>query len=45
MNEFAEVPEFETGDDKEYEVEAIQYSVVYTKKTDRHLLGLYYLVA
>ena len=32
------------GDDKEYEVEAIWGSAVYAKKTDRYLLGLYYLV-
>ena len=45
MNKFAEVPEFEPGDDKEYEVEAIRDSTVYAKETDRHLPGLYYLVA
>ena len=47
MNEFAEVPEFEfeSGDDKEYEVEAIQDSAVYAKEADGHLPGLYYLVA
>ena len=39
------VPEFEPGNDKEYEVEAIQNGAVYTKKVDRHLLELYYLVA
>ena len=44
MNEFS-APEFEPGDDKEYEVGAIRDSAVYTKKADRHLLGLYYLVA
>ena len=47
MNKFAEVPEFEfePGDDKEYELEAIQDSAVYVKEADGHLLGLYYLVA
>ena len=45
MNEFTEMPRFDKGDDKEYEVEAIQDSVVYAKKTDRYLPGLYYLVA
>ena len=40
------VPEFEPGDNnKEYEIEAIQDSAVYTKEGDRHLPGLYYLVA
>ena len=44
MNEFL-VPELEPSDDKEYEVEAIWDSVVYTKKADGYFLGLYYLVA
>ena len=39
------VPEFEPGDDKEYEVEAIQDNAVYAKEADGHLPGLYYLVA
>ena len=39
------MPEFEPGDDKEYKVEAIQDSAVYTKEADGHLSGLYYLVA
>ena len=39
------VPEFELGDDKEYEVEAIRDSAVYAKEADGHLPGLYYLVA
>ena len=39
------VPEFEPGDNKEYKVEAIKDSVVYAKKTNRYLSGLYYLVA
>ena len=39
------VPEFEPGNDKEYEVEAIRDSAVYAKEADRHLPGLYYLVA
>ena len=30
-------PEFEPGDDKEYEVEAIRDSAVYTKEVDGHL--------
>ena len=39
------VPEFEPGNDKEYEMEVIRDSAVYAKKADKHLLGLYYLVA
>ena len=39
------VPEFEPDDDnKEYKVKAIQDSVVYAKKADGDLPGLYYLV-
>ena len=30
MNKFAEMPEFETSNNKEYEVEAIQDNAVYT---------------
>ena len=39
------VPEFEPGDNKEYKLEAIRNSAVYAKEADRHLPGLYYLVA
>ena len=39
------VPEFEPGDNKKYEVEAIQDSIVYANEVDGHLLELYYLVA
>ena len=38
-------PEFNAGDNKEYEVEAIMDSVVYAKEAERHLPGLYYLVS
>ena len=38
------VPEFEPGDDKKYEVEAIQDSTVYAKEANEYLLELYYLV-
>ena len=38
------VSKFETGDNKEYEMEAIQDSAIYTKETDGYLLELYYLV-
>ena len=38
------VPEFKPGDNKKYEVEAIQDIAVYAKKADGYLLGLYYLV-
>ena len=44
INKFAEVPEFEPGDNKEYEVETIQDSVVFAKEANGQLLGLYYLV-
>ena len=36
--------EFEVGDDKEYEVEGIQDSAVYIRKSAKQLPGLYYLV-
>ena len=39
------VLEFEPDDNKEYKIEAIRDSVVYSKETDGHLPGLYYLVA
>ena len=45
MNKFAEMPEFEAGDDQEYELEAIQDNAVYPKEVDGHLPGLYYLVS
>ena len=38
------VPEFEPGDNKEYEVEAIRDSAVYAKEADGYLPELYYLV-
>ena len=44
MYKFLSVPEFEKGNDKKYEIEAIQDSTVYAKEADRYLLGLYYLV-
>ena len=47
MNElFSEPePEFDTGDNKEYEVEAIIDSAVYAKEVEGHLPSLYYLVS
>ena len=40
------VPELDASDNsKEYEVEAIWDSAVYTRKLEGHLSGLYYLVA
>ena len=40
------VPEFEPGNDKEYEVEAIWDSAVYTRESKSgHPSGLYYLVS
>ena len=38
-------PEFDAGDNKEYEVEAIIDSAVYAKEAEGHLPGLYYLVS
>ena len=35
---------FETNDDKEYKVKTIKNNSIYTKKANRHLLRLYYLV-
>ena len=41
------MPEFKASNNKKYEVEAIQDSViaVYAKKADGYITGLYYLVA
>ncbi len=36
--------EFEAGDNKEYEVEAIIDSAVYGQQANNQMLGLYYLV-
>ncbi len=36
--------EFEAGDNKEYEVEAIIDSAVYGQQANDQMLGLYYLV-
>ena len=38
-------PEFDVGNNKEYKIEAIIDSVVYTKEAKEHLSGLYYLVS
>ena len=38
-------PEFDTSDNKKYEVQAIKDSAVDTKETKEHLPGLYYLVS
>lgn len=38
------LPEFETDDDKKYEMEAICNSAVYAKKVDGHLSELYSLI-
>ena len=39
------MPEFKPGNNKEYEVEAIQDSAIYAKEVDKYLLRLYYFVA
>lgn len=41
---FEPEPEFDTGNNKEYKVEVIKDSAIYTKKPERHLSVLYYLV-
>lgn len=38
MNKFLLVLEFKTGNDKGYEIESIQESIVYAKKGDKYLL-------
>ena len=38
-------PEFDAGNNKKYKVKAIIDNVVYAKKTEKHLPGLYYLVS
>lgn len=38
------MPEFEVSNNKKYEIEAIQNSAIYTKKINRYLSGLYYLI-
>ena len=38
-------PEFDAGDNKEYEIEVIIDSAIYTKEVEGHLPGLYYLVS
>ena len=45
MNKFAEVPEFETSNNKKYEIKAIWDSAVCAKEINKYLSGLYYLVA
>ena len=39
------VTEFEADNSKEYKVEIIEDSAVYSNKAKDHLLGLYYLIA
>lgn len=45
MNKFLLMPEFKTGNDKKYEIEAIQDRIIYAKKVSRYLLELYYLIS
>ena len=47
MNELFSKPEpkFDTGDNKEYKVEAIMDSAVYAKEAKEHLPSLYYIVS
>lgn len=44
MNKFLSVQDLELGNNKEYKVETIWDSIIYTKKVDKYLLRLYYLV-
>lgn len=44
MNKFLQVLEFETDNNKEYKIKAIQDIAVYAKKANGHSLELYYLV-
>lgn len=37
--------DFDIGNSKEYKIQAMQDSVVYVSKAERHLLGFYYRVA
>ena len=37
--------EFKPGNNKKYKIKTIRDNVVYAKEVDRHLPGLYYLVA
>ena len=43
MNKFL-LPEFEPGNDKDYEMKEIRNSAIYAKEVEGHLLGLYYLI-
>ena len=47
MNELFPEPEleFDTSNNREYEVETIKDSAVYAKETEGHLPDLYYLVS
>ena len=47
MNELFLEPklEFNAGNIKKYEVEAIKDSAIYSKEAEGHLLGLYYLIS
>ena len=38
------MPQFESGDNKEYKIEVIRDSAIYIKEANGHLSGLYYLV-
>ena len=37
-------PEFDIGNNKKYEIEAIKDNIIYAKKVEGHLPNLYYLV-
>lgn len=46
MNKLFPEPEleFDAGNNKEYKIKAIRDSTVYTKKAERYLSDLYYLI-
>lgn len=44
MNKFLLVPEFEIGNNKRYEIEAIQDNAIHAKEADGYLPGLYCLI-
>lgn len=45
INKFLSMSKFEIGNKKEYKIKAIRNSTIYAKKANKHLSGLYYLVA
>ena len=44
INKFLSISEFEMGNNKECKIEVIWDNIVYTKKVDKYILELYYLL-